>query len=65
MKTDYSQRMMTGTAIVPVRTRTDIMVGIDSKVAFANKAIKAEPVCKIIQAGRVFFASAMSLSSDS
>jgi hypothetical protein len=58
MKTDYSHRMMTGTTIVPVRTRTDIMVGIDSKVAFANKAIKAEPVCKITQVGRVFFASA-------
>jgi len=58
METGYTQTMMTGTTIVPVRTRSDIMVGIDSKVVFANKAIKAEPVCKITQVGRVFFASA-------
>ena len=58
METGYTHTLITGTTIVPVRTRTDIMVGIDSKMVFANKAIKAEPVCKITQVGRVFFCSA-------
>lgn len=48
---------MIGTAIVAVRTPTEIIVGADSKLTTTDGSIP-ELVCKIYQVGRVFFALA-------
>lgn len=57
VKCDFRQNVLIGTAIVAVRTPTEIIVGADSKLT-TNDGSATESVCKIYQVGRVFFALA-------
>lgn len=47
-----------GTAVVAVRTATDIIVGADGKINYAVLAGNAQTTCKIFQVGRVFVVNA-------
>jgi len=50
--------VQTGSLIVAVVTASEIVVGADSKAVALNETRDASVACKIIQVGKVFFASA-------
>jgi hypothetical protein len=59
VKNTYAQAILTGTTVVAVRTKTEVVVGADSKmVAIGDNLEDAGQTCKIIQVDNLFFAHA-------
>lgn len=56
--TGADHNYLTGTSIVAVRTATEVVVGADSLAVLTGEDASPIYVCKILQVGRAFFATA-------